>query len=90
MILPFIAPKNGELINLFHVVCVTQELDEKGVVAAVTLDIVGGRTRRFEGKEAEIVNAEIHFAVAAYRSVQQNFQKASEPPLIVPVNGRAN
>lgn len=80
MIIPLAIPIDGRLINLSQIVEIRvhnagacDECDEThivGAAAACTVYFADGRSEVFSSKASQILNAEMHFALNAYRSLQ--------------------
>jgi hypothetical protein len=88
--IPFAVPRNNFLLNLNQIVTVTTHPPKPGSDAEpwIEVQVVGGRILKFEGDEARNVNAELNFALTAWRSFQQQ-ATGNGPQIITPgSNGR--
>lgn len=70
MIIPFAIPVDNQVINLAHIVSVKVRHFDTEPHLELVLKMTDGQQFVFSGKQAEIINREIGFAVAAYRAWQ--------------------
>ncbi len=88
MILPLITPQNLEVLNLANVVRVRQvSIGNPDREDEISLRLADGTDRTYKGEAAGVVNAELIFALNAYRSWQQSVVKVPAQPSIIVPNG---
>lgn len=80
--IPFATPTDNEVINLLTITRMLTFAD-----GSLQLEFTNNKIRKYEGRAAEIIHAEIAFSINNYRQFQIATQQAASG-IVVPTDGR--